>query len=81
VHDELISIDNYRLLGASAEQILASRNLDKAATLVVNRDGIMRTFTIRPTPPPYDMISIVKVEPPTEQQERLYTGWLQVPWE
>ncbi|MBA7597784.1 MAG: PDZ domain-containing protein [Calditrichaeota bacterium] len=81
VHDELISIDNYRLLGASAERILASRSQDKAATLVVNRDGIMSTFTIRPTPPPYDMVSIVKVEPPTEQQERLYTGWLQVPWE
>jgi len=81
VHDELISIDNYRLLGASAEQILASRSQDKAVTLVVNRDGIMSTSTIRPTPPPYDMVSIVKVEPPTEQQEGLYTGWLQAPWE
>ncbi|UCH61704.1 MAG: M61 family metallopeptidase [Fidelibacterota bacterium] len=81
VHDELISIDNYRLLGAVAEQILASRSQDKAAALVVNRNGIMRTFTIRPTPPPYDMLSIVRMEPPTEQQERLYTGWLQIPWE
>ena len=81
VHDELISIDNYRLLGASAGRILASRSQDKAATLVVNRDGIIRTVTIRPTPPPYNMVSIVKVEPPNEQQERLYTGWLQVPWE
>ncbi len=81
VHDELIVIDNYRLIGASAERILASRSLDKAATLVVNRDGIMRTVTIRPTPQPYNMVSIVRVEPPTEQQERLYTGWLQAYWE
>lgn len=81
VHDELIAIDNFRLLGASAARILASRSQDKEATLVVNRDGIMLTFTVRPTPPPYDMVSIVKVEPPTDQQVKLYTGWLQAPWE
>ncbi|MFB0515561.1 MAG: M61 family metallopeptidase [Candidatus Neomarinimicrobiota bacterium] len=81
VNDELIAVDNYRLLGATAERILTTRSPGMEATLVVNRDGLLRTFTIRPELPPYDMVSIVRVEPPTEQQEKLYTGWLQAAWE
>jgi predicted metalloprotease with PDZ domain len=81
VHDEIISIDHYRLHGETATKILASRAQDREATLVVARDGRMRTLKIRPTVPPQNMISIVKVEPPTEEQETLYSSWLQASWE
>ncbi|UCD38501.1 MAG: M61 family metallopeptidase, partial [Fidelibacterota bacterium] len=81
VRDELVSIDGYRLLGRNTQEILDSRKQDQEVTMVVTRDGLMRTLKIRPQSPPYDMVSIVRVEPPTEEQEALYSGWLQASWE
>lgn len=81
VHDELISIDGFRLLGDAAEKILASRAQEKVATLVINRDGRIRAIKIRPGKPPFDQVSIVQVDAPSEEQRKLYTGWLEIPWE
>ncbi|UCH11523.1 MAG: PDZ domain-containing protein [Fidelibacterota bacterium] len=81
VHDELISIDGYRLFSDAGEKILSTRTQDMEATLVIARDGKTRTLRIRPTAPPQNMISIVRVEPPTEEQQALYSGWLQASWE
>jgi predicted metalloprotease with PDZ domain len=81
VGDELIAIDGYRLDGYKAQRILDSRKQDLEATLIVSRDGILHTLKIRPGAPPFDSYSILRIEPPTDEQETLYTGWLEVPWE
>ena len=79
VHDELISIDGFRLLGDAAKDILASRAQGKVATLIINRDGRVRAIKIRPGKPPFDQVSLVPVASPSEQQRKLYTGWLETP--
>ncbi len=77
VNDELIALDDYRLFDSSVERILDSREQNQPATLLVNRDGMVRTLTISPTEPPYDSVSIVRTANPSSQQEVLYSGWLQ----
>ena len=81
VHDELIAIDGFRLLGKSAHKILNSMRTGREVEVIVNRNGQIKRLTVRPEAQPYDQLSIVKLAPPTDEQERLYTGWLQAPWE
>ena len=81
VHDELIAIGGYRLLDESADKIMTSRKPGSELQVTVSRDGRLQTLTIRPDVHPRNMRSIVKLQPPTDEQERLYTGWLQAAWE
>jgi predicted metalloprotease with PDZ domain len=81
VNDELLFLDNYRLTAANAATILDSRDQGEKATFVVNRDGLMRTFRLKPSRPPLDSLTLVQVAEPTARQKRLYTNWLGTAWE
>ncbi|MEE9465654.1 MAG: hypothetical protein V3W14_08815, partial [Candidatus Neomarinimicrobiota bacterium] len=81
VDDELLFLDNYRLIPADAQKIMDSRDQTENADFVVSRDGIMRTFRIQPGPPPLDSITLVKLAEPTERQKQLYANWLGAAWE
>jgi predicted metalloprotease with PDZ domain len=81
VGDELIAVDGYRVTGESGRRILSSRSPDTEVTLLVSRSGVLRTYKIRPVVSPFDRYSLLRVEPPTIEQEELYSNWLEVPWE
>lgn len=81
VNDELLFVDNYRLTAANSSTILDSRDQDETATFVVNRDGLMRTFRVKPGQPPFDSLTLMKVADPTARQKMLYANWLGTAWE
>ncbi len=81
VNDELLFVDNYRLTAANGATILDSREQGETATFVVNRDGLMRTFRVKPVRPPFDSLTLMKVAEPTARQKMLYANWLGAAWE
>ena len=81
VNDELLFVDNYRLTVANATAVLDSRDQGETATFAVNRDGLMRTFRMKPGEPPLDSLTLMQVADPTARQKMLYTNWLGAAWE
>ena len=81
VNDELLFVDNYRLTAANATSVLDSREQGKTATFVVSRDGLMRTFRMKPGEPPLNSLTLMKVADPATRQKMLYTNWLGAAWE
>ena len=81
VGDELIAVDGFRLVGEAGQRILAYRSPESEVSLIVSRNGILSTYRIRPEVSPPDRYSILRIEPPTTEQEELYSNWLEVPWE
>jgi len=79
VNDELLFVDSHRLLGSHAQQVLDSRAQGALATFILNRDGAMQTVRVRPGKEPYTAVRIEQVAQPTNEQQTLYRGWLQIP--
>ncbi|GAB3902188.1 PDZ domain-containing protein [Larkinella knui] len=77
VNDEIISIDNLRA-GTDLQKTLDAYPPDATLTLLVNRNGQLKTLTLKLTGNPLAAYRIEPVSNPGTEQRTLYRKWLSV---
>lgn len=78
-NDHIVALDGYRVNRDQLNQRLADRRPGDVARLTVFRNDELRTFDIRLGGIKNESYRPVAVAQPTEEQSRLYQGWLGAP--
>ncbi len=71
VNDEIITVEGQRLT-TTLDNIISNRKIGDTLTIIVNRNGNLKTLTVKLTESPLVNYQIRKVANPTETQKALY---------
>ncbi len=74
VNDEILAIDNFRTDDIS--KALANKKVADVINVLVNRDGMIKTLSVKLEKSNQVKYKLEKVEKPTAEQEAIYKGWL-----
>jgi predicted metalloprotease with PDZ domain len=74
VNDEIIGIDGYRVL--DLEKTMALKKVGNKISVLVSRDGVLKTLEVELTRDPSVKYKVIGVENPTDQQLRVRSKWL-----
>ena len=79
-NDELIAINNIRLNSNNISRVISNIKVNKRATLILSRDGLIKSAKCIPIDHPYDKYVIIKDKKPTTKQIQSYEKWLKQSW-
>ena len=77
VGDEILAVDSVRATD-DLNRLLAGRRVGETITVLVNRNGLIRSLPIRLTENPLSSYRLEPVANPTQQQRSLYAKWLYI---
>jgi predicted metalloprotease with PDZ domain len=80
VNDELIGIDGYRFNRERASYYIANKAPGSLVKLSIARNGLLREATGKLAEKPPFEYRIVPMNRSTEEQKRLFKGWLREDW-
>lgn len=75
-NDELLALDGWRVDGSSLEDRIAERHPGDTVTLALFRRNELHMVPVTLAEAPCDRLRFVRVEQPTELQERIFNDWL-----
>ena len=74
VNDEIIGVDGYRV--SDLEKAMSLKKVGSKISVLVSRDGVLKTLDFELTRDPAVRYKIIGVENPTDQQLRVRSKWL-----
>lgn len=81
VNDEIVAVNGTRVAAKTLTKRLRDIRHGDTAELLVSREGLMQTVSIKASEPPYDKFSVKKLENASNDQKRLFQAWLSTAWE
>ncbi|MDP6593799.1 MAG: PDZ domain-containing protein [Candidatus Marinimicrobia bacterium] len=80
VNDEIVAVDDVRVSSQSLNDHLERSRIGEAVTLLITREGLMRSLQIVPVGSPPDLINLKKIVEASSEQRQRFEWWLRVPW-
>ncbi|GHA60551.1 M61 family metallopeptidase [Pontibacter akesuensis] len=77
VNDEIVSVNGARA-GDDLERRLASMNVGDTVKVVVSRDGILQTLDVKLLKDQSVRYQFMRVNNPTETQQKIFNKWLEI---
>ncbi len=78
VRDEIIAVDNFRITSNNElTEILQYKNVGEEVELLISRDGLLKTLTIKLEANKTRGFKIEKMKKPSKKQEKVYKKWFE----
>ncbi|MCX2741814.1 M61 family metallopeptidase [Pontibacter anaerobius] len=77
VNDEIIAINGYRA-GDNLESQIAGMNTGDTAEVLISRDGKLQTLNVKMLPDNSVRYQFIRVDNPTQVQQKIYNKWLSI---
>ena len=81
MNDEIVAVDDVRVSSQSLNDHLERSRIGEAVTLLITREGLMRSLQIVPVGSPPDLINLKKIVEASSEQRQRFEWWLRVPME
>ena len=81
VNDEIVAVNGTRVSTKTLTRRLRDVPQGGTAELLISREGLMQTVTLKSSGPAYDKFAVKKLENASNDQKRLFEAWLGTSWE